>query len=286
MSVLPPELEREIFEAAARSDLKNAPLKLNLSLVARRFHFWVDLVFYELVKITSESNADKFLNLITLKPPGFFANAVKALCLVYRIKPEQAHAIISACTGVQQLACWVNQTNAPQHLPLRYLSIEFRHFLNILPTSAWLSSLTHLHLVFWAFQPGVENEQLARLNLSRALPALPRLTHLANHSRMANPTYAKAVCASCPALEIFIIVNNTMSENATVSDSYSFDDRIAVIDLHEVAEVADDWEDAYFGRASMWNRAEDIIRERNGFGAPRTTVHPLLMDPMLNPWQT
>ncbi|KAJ7719203.1 hypothetical protein B0H16DRAFT_1607271 [Mycena metata] len=66
MACLPPELQREILEIAIRINSRDAAVKLHLSLVAHRFHSWVDQVFYESVTIGSSQSADKFLKLVDM----------------------------------------------------------------------------------------------------------------------------------------------------------------------------------------------------------------------------
>ncbi|KAJ7110378.1 hypothetical protein C8R43DRAFT_166074 [Mycena crocata] len=265
MSVLPPELEREIFELTLRSDLKNAALKLNLSLVARRVQFWVEPVFYELVMISGLENAEIFLRLIALKPPGFFATAVKALCLVHNVQADHAFNILSACTGVEVLACWVAQSGHPNlpllisQLSLRRLSIEFDHFLSIPVALTWLSNLTRIDLVFW----DVTTSESHLSSLCHRLRVLPRLTHLSIASvETAMIPYAQAVSSCCPELEALVIARSDSDINKdALIKACKFDPRVVVVD--ELVDPAADWETGYFGGVNIWSRAGDILRQLN-----------------------
>ncbi|KAJ7665559.1 hypothetical protein B0H17DRAFT_1211010 [Mycena rosella] len=258
MPSLPHELEREIFELALLSDRKDAALKLALSLVARRVQFWVDLVFYKMVTISDAKHADKFANLVAsnLKPPGFFAR-VNSLCLPYSVTAKQACTILSACTGVQFLACWVNSKYCPElplllgRLPLRRLSVEFRHFLKILSVlaSAWFSNLTHLNLVMWA------DGYPQKLDLS-TLSRLPGVTHVALPSEI-DPAHAAVVCSSCPNLQVLVVIHNPYTD---LIHDYSFDIRIVVND--DPDDCTTDWEAHYFGSPDIWSHAEDVIQKR------------------------
>ncbi|KAJ7507885.1 hypothetical protein B0H11DRAFT_1705386, partial [Mycena galericulata] len=267
---LPPELEREIFEIAIGSH-RNPAFKLSLSLVARRVQLWVDVAFYEMVTIHSPEHAAKFLNLIdsNLKPPVFFA-AVKILCLPFGVTATQACDILSVCTEVQLLACWVDHRTRPDphdlpnllgRLPLRRLSIEFGHFSRIPTTqSTWLLGLTHVDLVIWK-DPLPETELF---HLSR----LPCLTHVALPVARTNSRHAVVVCASCPRLQVLVIIDDENYEPDKAP--YLFDARIVV---QVQPDFTEDWEAPYFGSPDMWSRAEDIIAQRKALEALGVDSH-------------
>ncbi|KAJ7290195.1 hypothetical protein C8J57DRAFT_1275391 [Mycena rebaudengoi] len=204
---LPPELECQIFETAARDyrDHLQSTQVINLSLVARRVHFWVEPVFLEVIALLDKGHAEKFLKLVDMKPEGFFANVVRALCLPYHVDAKNASRILSICTGVRMLACWVDSLDAPDlpllisacisRLPLTRLEIEVEHFLDIpLDTSTWLSSLTHLDLTFW------EDVEDSAPQILSALGQLPGLSHVAMAS--GDLALARALCSKYPNLQV------------------------------------------------------------------------------------
>ncbi|KAJ6599002.1 hypothetical protein DFH09DRAFT_1070855 [Mycena vulgaris] len=259
MPELPYELERAIFELALRSNRKDAAFRLTLSLVARRVQFWVDLIFYELVSISNEERADKFVDFIAsnLKPPGFFT-AVKTLCIVNSVTGAQACAILSACTEVQLLACWVDCTDYPElpiligRLSLRRLSIELTHFSKIpLVPSTWLLSLTHLDLVVW--EPSLRASELS--NVSR----LPAVTHVSVTSSKVGPEHATIVCSLCPELQLLVVMDDSNGTDDEDND-FLFDSRIVVED--EPQNIIEDWEAPYFGLPDIWSRAEAVLEQR------------------------
>ncbi|KAJ7146312.1 hypothetical protein C8R44DRAFT_11848 [Mycena epipterygia] len=287
MSILPFELEREIFELTVRSNHGNAVLKLNLSLVARRVQIWsekisifphtsqtvhrrVDLVYYELVTISesiySSVCADNFLKLIDAKkPPDFFATAVKTLCIPYFVPAAEARRILSACTGVEKLAFWVEhfepQLEPPlfTQLSLRRLSIAFRQLSDMITAtipsqSSWLSSITHVDL---AFRGDVRTSDLA--DLSR----LPRLSHVAFISSHTSPAHAEVLCSSCPSLQVLVVLydDDSTASRAEMAALYAFDYRI-VAAADEPLDVTVDWEASHFGHPDMWSLAEDVVAQR------------------------
>ncbi|KAJ7700159.1 hypothetical protein B0H17DRAFT_1129125 [Mycena rosella] len=177
----------------------------------------VDLVFYKMVTISDAKHADKFANLV--------ASNLKPLAFLHGVTAKQACTILSACTGVQFLACWVNSKYCPElplllgRLPLRRLSVEFRHFLKILSVlaSAWFSNLTHLNLVMWA------DGYPQKLDLS-TLSRLPGVTHVALPSEI-DPAHAADWEAHTLALQTFGRMRKTLSkkESSDISQSLSTD---------------------------------------------------------------
>ncbi|KAF7347349.1 hypothetical protein MVEN_01490600 [Mycena venus] len=253
---LPLELQREIFEIAVRSNHKNAALKLNLSLVASHVHLWsvVDRIFYESVSIIGFTGAIKFLDLINLKPPGFLATTVKTL-LLHFIPADDCVRILSACSGVQSLAVWnarMQTTLFPQisQLSLRRLCMSFVPVTDILAAAtipAWLSNITHLDI-----------HCLDAPNFA-IFGRLPNLTHVTLPLNEAVPLIANAVCASCPTLQIVVIVCGKLPATAVI-DSYSFDLRIVVAVFP--SDDVGDWEASHFGLPDMWTSAERVVAKR------------------------
>ncbi|KAJ7290200.1 hypothetical protein C8J57DRAFT_1705647 [Mycena rebaudengoi] len=202
---LPPELECQIFETAARDCRDNfeSTQVTNLCLIARRVHFWVEPILLEVVALWDGNHAKKFLKLVHMKPEGFLAKAVRILCISYQVDVNTASKIVSVCTGVPKLASWTHYERKPEpslpflisQLPLTRLAIASAHFSIILdeyPSCVWLSTLTHLELSFWWTDDGPASV----LSLSR----LPRLTHVTLAS--GNMVLARALCSSCPNLQL------------------------------------------------------------------------------------
>ncbi|KAJ6539407.1 hypothetical protein B0H19DRAFT_1240149 [Mycena capillaripes] len=259
MPELPSELERDIFELAFRTNRRElrrgVALKQTLCLVARRVQIWIDLVYYELVSITNQRGAERFLSLIqsNLKPPGFFA-AVKTLCLPSDVTAKIACGILSTCPQIESLACWVdykNNTELPLllcPLPLRRLSIEAKHFSTIpLIPSTWLSGVTHLDLFTWRSFPASD--------LSK-LESLPRLTHVALTITKMGSEHVAVVRASCPRLQVLVLLKE---RNAPTPD-FENDHRIVVQD--EPKDPDADWEAPYFGQPDMWSCAEAVVEQQ------------------------
>ncbi|KAJ7290185.1 hypothetical protein C8J57DRAFT_338168 [Mycena rebaudengoi] len=201
---LPPELECQIFEIAARSCREELEPGLNLQLVARRVHVWAERIFMEAVVLRDAAHAENFLQLVHSKPAGFFADIVHALVLPYAIGAENARKVLSVCTGVRVFVYCVDyQGTTPElslqisHLPLLRLQIEAHLLLSIpLATCAWLSTLTDLELIFLEDL----NDSIQLLALFRQLPQLTHV-HLDRPNTLEwSLDLAKKLCSSCPRL--------------------------------------------------------------------------------------
>ncbi|KAJ7157152.1 hypothetical protein C8R46DRAFT_421013 [Mycena filopes] len=265
--LLPPEIQREIFELAIQLNHADAQVKLSLNLVAHHVHFWTDQAFYRAVTISTAQSAARFLGLVDLKPPDFFTRAVKVLVLVLTASDTQTARILSACRGLESLAFWAGLNDDSVHhvavgqLPLRRLSLRFNELASMFGghmRPSWHSSLTHLDLAF--------DDPLPEASYLHAiLEQLPGLTHLALARMSSEMAHARAVTESCLALEVLLIVDDAgFGETALSSDNlqpWSFDRRIVGIS-QPVTSVTSDWVGPYLGLEDSWSFAEQVVTER------------------------
>ncbi|KAJ7490707.1 hypothetical protein FB451DRAFT_1220841 [Mycena latifolia] len=180
--ILPPELEREIFELVAATD---APpdywmhqhvgnTVLVLPQVCRRAQSWIEPFIYERVSLLQTFHGldpiPSFLATIDARPASFFAAHVKHLYIAPTIPLAVVQRVLVVCTGVVSFGCHHPYTRlAPLLAPLslrRLLVSELT--LPSIPAELphWAASLTHLGL-----------SQV--LPTAAALVHLPALTHLA-----------------------------------------------------------------------------------------------------------
>ncbi|KAJ3512713.1 hypothetical protein NLJ89_g3361 [Agrocybe chaxingu] len=256
---LPIELQREVFVVAANIDQRTA---LRLVLVARRFYRWLQPHIYEMVTLGSDDTA-LFLRTMGSLPQQFFANSVKKLCLSVSVSGRNATRILRACTGVTDLAFWVdyigtvpNRSLIPyiSPLPLRKLSAEVSHFLALFPTGEiihpWCECLTHLDIIFWTHEMAPVIPPLDRL---------PSLTHLALRLRH-NQTQEAAlstILSTCRALKVLIIFDD--AEEAAEEKVWTVDPR--VVFMPYPTNVVREWEaQARQEESCSWSRAEELVR--------------------------
>ncbi|THU90900.1 hypothetical protein K435DRAFT_863925 [Dendrothele bispora CBS 962.96] len=100
---LPSELEREIFELAARTHKGTA---LNLALVSRRTQIWMERLLYQSIVLDSTDQLRHFLRTVAVRPPSFFAEYVKRLYLTTFVDLDTALQLLSVCTGITHLTSW------------------------------------------------------------------------------------------------------------------------------------------------------------------------------------
>lgn len=217
---------------------------------------------YEMVTLGSSDTA-LFLRTTHSMPQKFFADNVKKLCLSVSVDASHAERILTLCTGISDLAFWVDCIDTPGHhaimslisrLRLCRLSIEQTHFISLFsdPTSrhAWCDSLTHLDIIFWHHE------------LSPVVPYLDHLHSLTHLSLRLRHNRARAeslldILSSCKKLE-FMIIYDELPESA--------EEGIKVVDKRVVympypSNVVQAWEaQARQDVTSSWFSAEEAIR--------------------------
>jgi len=195
-------------------------------------------------------------------PPDFIAVNVKRLCLSVSVGGDSAARILRSCTGVVDLAFWLDYLQAfPEHslsalispLPLRCLSIEQSHYRTLFRESAaWCETLTHLDIIFWSRETSPVIPYLDKL------PSLSHLLLRLRHNRAKNGSLL-AILSACKALKILIIYDESdWTEDAVLA----VDPR--VVKIHYPANVVRDWESrAKLDWNCTWSRAEELVRKKN-----------------------
>ncbi|KAJ7619629.1 hypothetical protein FB45DRAFT_931252 [Roridomyces roridus] len=185
--ILPPELERDIFELVVsidtdfttdyRSHQHVGDTVLVLPRVCRRVQSWIEPLIYERVTLLLNSRLggrDPFtalLSTVDARPATFFAAHVKHLYLDRTVPLSTVTRILSVCTGVVSFGCHHPSSDvAPvlSSLPLRRLLVAELSFSDLSTLPPWGSSLTHLGL-----------SSVIPTSASTILAQLPSLTHLA-----------------------------------------------------------------------------------------------------------
>ncbi|KAF8153857.1 hypothetical protein B0H34DRAFT_676757 [Crassisporium funariophilum] len=127
-SELPEDIERLIFERAARDD-RTAALE-TLVFVNHRVRKWwtkwltaqlvlyayrVEYIIYETVVLSDAKHARLFLEGLEYKHPEFAAGAVKILALPTRVSIDTSSRILTACKNVQHLS-WLPTNPMPTEI--------------------------------------------------------------------------------------------------------------------------------------------------------------------------
>ncbi|KAJ7753942.1 hypothetical protein DFH07DRAFT_506087 [Mycena maculata] len=239
---LPVELQRKIFETAARADMGTA---LRLAVVSTWVQAWVEPIIYARVVVARKDNpaalpishhtgwvepprtpipTPKFIGSLrfkSLRLPSFFARHVKSVLFGYLYQSELLPVLLH-CTGVTELGWWGTSLTpavgaAMSALPLRRLAVDFSFLLpfRISPAYTALSStLAHLTHFDLNLVKGVPSE-LRFPAIPRLLKDLPALTHFSllypaqlatNGNVTANTNmWAEPVLAAVPRLCVFLL---------------------------------------------------------------------------------
>ncbi|KAJ7036573.1 hypothetical protein C8F04DRAFT_1094920 [Mycena alexandri] len=261
--LLPPEIEREIFEMTAQFP-GNA---VNLMLVARRTQIWMEQLVYKTVTLSNQQLCDKFLRTLDARPSDFFIAHVKSLCVPGDIEPLGAERVLKACQGVINLAIWLPPQDTPLfpcvsslrpirlsiNVPALYgspcepdLKHPFFSRVKYLELVDWLDCASHLHIEY-----------------------LSHLTHLAldfdRYTEGATPRL-RDILASCPSLVVCLGLVGNDDAMIIASDTLALakidDPRLLILSDSDVVE---NWE-ASLGSSdeSVWAFAEDIVASKIG----------------------
>lgn len=222
----------------------------------------------QIYEVVSLGNTDTTLFLRSMEyiPPKFFAAHVRKMCLSVSVTAEDAERILRVCTGVIDLAFWVDYLSTfpdaslatfISQLPLQKLSIEHSHFMSLFPPSpkaqhAWCDTLTHLSIIFWTSEISCPSSELR---------SLCSLTHLAlkMYDACAPEDYVHQILSACERLQVLVIFEH--SADAIEDVGHCDDPRVAYMDSPPQAIL--DWElQAREDEDCSWTMAEELIKRQ------------------------
>ncbi|KAF7364063.1 hypothetical protein MSAN_01065100 [Mycena sanguinolenta] len=271
---LPADLEREIFEFAALSNLRSIVV---LALVAKRVRSWIEPLLYKNLSVFNDD--DRFrrgdgadviristsdcLKVLESKSASFFHDHVRHLALT-NILSDAGALILLRCTGVHRLAIFQTPPDSswlPMIATMGVLQIsmdinslfgpsgvDFHH--NI------FARLTHLDL----FELPTSKSWVADMC------GLPCLTHLSfnfdsERRKNISATACQLILAECESLEALILIfSNPIDRSEFGGCQYFSDDPRSVTIV--VDDFLEDWERGAIGRGDYWIKAERFIQKR------------------------
>ncbi|KAJ7465940.1 hypothetical protein FB451DRAFT_1261431 [Mycena latifolia] len=259
----PLDLEREIFEMAARIDKTTIP---TLLLVCHRVHTWIEPLLYRVLELT---HSDKKLlsaleSRIQSKPAGFFRSVVRHLFIWNPTRSARCQNILEHCSGTVNL-CIVGTFGADLIPGLSRMRLQRLAFNWPLPTSLGLDhplflSITHLDI--WTYP-----EDLDRAESWEAwslLASLPALTHLALSKEVAYAILPQVV-GECAHLRVMLILTHSSRFETFPSTLAVTDPRVVVTPL---GNYVADWTQGAWGGDDMWARADKYIAQKRSGGIP------------------
>ncbi|KAF7330677.1 hypothetical protein MSAN_02453100 [Mycena sanguinolenta] len=259
MTTLPVELEREIFEICALSQLTIIP---KLVLVAKRVKEWVEPLLYKTILLGVDLPGAPSLPydivpvVISHRPPAFFHAAVRHLLAFTPHYPaRELEMILRHCTGIENL--WIFNTDEKlmplvESLPLKRLYAAFKPV-----ASPMFSHLTHLQL-------GVNLDENMD-SVQAFIAALPALTHLSlSFDMFENEGVVFAmihrILESSPSMLVLIIFDNaTITWAQEVPPQLRHDVRFVLMP-HRHFVV--DWHAGVQRGRDYWTDAESFIAKR------------------------
>ncbi|KAJ7176965.1 hypothetical protein C8R46DRAFT_1213535 [Mycena filopes] len=270
--ILPPDLEREIFEWLALAHPRDIP---SLLLVARRVKIWTEPLLYRTLSVTaarttggtmriSEDGALKLLG--PNQPASFLYDHVRRLA-VTNVSSDTVAPLLSKCSGTQYLAIYQTPLDPTQlpliaAMPVRRLSVDltalFGRRAEIDLRHSLFQRLTHWDI----FETDLEDSWMA------GLAALPCLTHISFNTDLTlgvhqdEPTFFRTLLADCKSLEVLILVFLSKEERQHIIQDYTYFGEDPRSVLMVVGDFLADWELGATGGADCWMRAEIFIRRR------------------------
>ncbi|KAG6836546.1 hypothetical protein H0H93_006926 [Arthromyces matolae] len=148
---VPHELQRSIFETAARDDTKVAR---RLAFVSKHVRAWIEPILYECIILRSRRHVSALSDTISIKPKGFFTPIVHSLAIGDSLTLAQSKTILAACSqNIVNLAVWSNTRNPTVFLPfvkshcIRRLALRSHQPSELSFPPTLLASLTHLMIL-------------------------------------------------------------------------------------------------------------------------------------------
>ncbi|KAJ7252984.1 hypothetical protein C8J57DRAFT_1661163 [Mycena rebaudengoi] len=248
--VLPAELERAVFEAAAVLDYKNIS---RLMLVAHRVHTWLKPFLYHVLVYRGPNHHRTDAH-------ELFVTHVRHLMLDFRSLVTDIAKILAVCSAVQSLAVHgVLDSSYLPHLalmcPLR-LRIQAVNLFAGPPrfSHALFARTTHLQLLDYSLS-AFDDDSWASLR------ALPCLTHLALHAYVAVPAHElHELLRENTRMQALVVLRPSDVGTAGWGAQYLTHDVRFVVAV--VTDVVGDWVAGAWGHTDFWARADDVIRLR------------------------
>ncbi|KAK7058068.1 hypothetical protein R3P38DRAFT_2599662 [Favolaschia claudopus] len=269
--VLPPELEREIFETAAYIDRSDIPALL---LVCKRVHQWIEPLLYRSITIVARD--DSRLLAVQARPAAFLQRNLHHLCVAYNSTDTLTGALktlLSYCPNLrslyfdgnlhadflpildnmrpQRLCLWVDKAFAPAS------------WAGSMLTRPMLLCVTHLELYY--DQNSELDTALWDWNEWSYLASLPALTHLcfseALSAQLLRPTLDN--CRTlCVLITLFSNFPTARAFEPTLTALAGDDPRVVVV---VVGQLYEDLESGFWGEMDFWARADEFVtRKRSG----------------------
>ncbi|KAJ7772267.1 hypothetical protein B0H16DRAFT_1512914 [Mycena metata] len=249
--ILPPELEREVFEATALMYRHTIPALIR---VARRVHVWIEPFLYRVLR--AERNAQAMIDILLRKSPTFCHLAVRHLAVLDGSQSFSTDAVqlLTLCKGVTNLALGDYFMADPTLVPLLAEMALLRLAVSVTDLGCDLahplfSSVTHLTLF---------DRPEGLIPLCAQLPGLASLTHLCLFFDLPEGVVVSVLTRS-PRLQLFLMLS---SEGSDLQPRPPHTDDIRFVAGTYTNAYWDGWIDGANGLPDYWTRGDDLIAQK------------------------
>ncbi|KAJ7123943.1 hypothetical protein C8R43DRAFT_1241015 [Mycena crocata] len=261
-SILPMELEREIFELAAHY----RPLSIaTLILVAHRVKVWLEPLLYRI--IASEGAGSSWgiqgrpilrwppeVVAMQSKSPSFFNDTIENLYIIDRKHSLTSHLSALGNLPLKQLHCDLGSLFGTAE------NIDFSHRI--------FSQITHLQLLDDVLPwPGRGHGNVDISNHWSGLALIPHLTHLAFFHSYDIPVF-RQLLRTCRSLRVLILVEIAHGGPHDVRLAQVAEDPRFVCIRISSPNFEASWYAGAQGEKDLWWRAEALIARRRSLPVP------------------
>ncbi|KAF8150524.1 hypothetical protein K438DRAFT_1988480 [Mycena galopus ATCC 62051] len=274
--ILPPELEREIFEIAALSRPMSIPTMMR---VAQRVKDWVEPLLYRTLFITYGKlridsypvcNADTFAEVVRRKSATFLRDSVRNV-MIQELRPDVLFTIFKICSRIENLNVFLTQALDHQYQSMPGLEAlrpkQLHCALHVLfdrrPnvntfTLPIFSQLTHLNLLFF-LDEFVDSDARARWSTLGTLHGLTHLSLPSHKARCGLPilSFLLDVCKSLRAL--VVLQPPPPTPNSEITFLAKNDVRFVMMRPRRMLE---DWKTGVLRGVDHWALADQFIAKR------------------------
>ncbi|KAK7052030.1 hypothetical protein R3P38DRAFT_3255262 [Favolaschia claudopus] len=272
----PPELEREIFETAAKLYPQTIP---SLFLVAHRVHEWriqYKTITMRGIKSTCSWYALKEIIRSDLRPKSFLRDVVRHIFLPpWDLTPseEDLLQVFSVCTQIQSLALFLPIGAAP--LPstvqnaISAMKLQRLSLVSLEP----LRDFLHLHRRMFGHVTHLELWELGVMSWAIILDLFPSVTHIAIsahkdcHRTVPSAGFglSEEALAQCPQINVIIAIGRAsiISDLVTGLGLQWQDPRLVFVKVDADASWLEyEWTRGLAGEPDFWAEAETFVAKR------------------------
>ncbi|KAJ7480852.1 hypothetical protein FB451DRAFT_1446947 [Mycena latifolia] len=269
--ILPPELERQIFEMASRWDPDYPETVLNVAAVAQRAFEWTKPSLRVVCFPGDDGLAAALVQHIDSGPnSGLLRTAVRRVWLERAASPAVALRLLELSTNIIDLVligafCKPDVLRIVSGLELRRLSCVLWHLFGsseaINLATALFASVTHLDIA-----DSVEHD---KGHIFAQLRGMKALTHLAFSDPELSAVSMQQILSARPGghaqLEVVVILFEDNQEGITRAREFA--QELAPADLRLVITVVPyrdkDWKVGTRGGADFWKQAEELVSRQS-----------------------